>query len=208
MPQGIEGSNSSAEQRSRFRGIQIGRNSRYRFMPRQHVFLISTVASEPRDRFIAASNKVPAAAGVADKIVSAMPAGSHSIAFLPFRYSLAHFVDDAGNFMPRNARVRDSRPEAVLQEVVAETNAAGMYFDPHLADTRSRNVALLNLKIRSRLSGNGSSHLRHSSSPRIFARDSFLQSCQNWPDLMRRDGGRLGGRLRRLCSKALDWSAF
>jgi hypothetical protein len=170
MPQRIKCCNARAEQRSGFRGIQIGRDSRHRFMPREHVFLISTVAREPRDRFILAGNKVSSAAGVAHEIVSSMPAGSHSIAFLPLGYSLTDFVHDARDFMPGHAGVYDSGPKTVFQEVIAETNAAGMYLDPHLANTWPRNLAFLNLKLRSSFSRNGSFHLRHRSSPRIFAR--------------------------------------
>jgi hypothetical protein len=83
-------------------------------------------------------------------VVAAIPADADPLSLLPSGDLGAQFIDDAGNFVARNPRILNSRPEAFFHKHVAVANAAGLYSDPDLSSFWRRNLALDNLEIRAR----------------------------------------------------------
>ena len=96
--------------------------------------------------------------------MAAVPAHAGALAFGPSLNADAYRIDNAGDFMPRHARILDARPQAFLGHSITVADAAGFNFDPHLAGTGFGNFPFDDLK-GSICSGHlRHTHLRHNSS--------------------------------------------
>jgi len=73
---------------------------------------------------------IPAPARVAPTAVTAVPTDTHALARRPSNHVRADGIDGAGHFMPRNARVLNPGPMALLHQRIAVTNAASRHLDP------------------------------------------------------------------------------
>jgi hypothetical protein len=63
---------------------------------------------------------------------SILAADSDTLTCLPCRNTGSHFVDDARDFVPGNARIPNSRPQAFFDKHITVANAAGFYLDAHM----------------------------------------------------------------------------
>jgi hypothetical protein len=118
--------------------------------------LVSTVVADAGNFQIPAIAKIPAPALATRTILTSMPANADALPLLPRGNSSAHFIDDAGDFVPWNAGILNSRPGAFFRENVTVADTTGLHLDPHVSCVRHRNLALYDLEIRS-----GSGNLRH-----------------------------------------------
>src|SRR5262249_60196823 len=86
---------------------------------------------------------------------SALPASAR-----PFsnRGPAAEFVNDARDFVSRNAGILDTGPLAVLRQHVAVAHPTGLDLDAHLPCARLRNLARHDLEIGSRPGNLGRLH--------------------------------------------------
>jgi hypothetical protein len=82
--------------------------------------------------------------------MAAVPADADTLSLLPRGNPGAHFINDACDFVSRNARILNARPQAFFREHVTVANTTGLYLDAHLSWTRLRNLALDDLEISSR----------------------------------------------------------
>jgi hypothetical protein len=87
-----------------------------------------------------------------------MPAHADALSLLPVGYTVTQFVDEADDFVPRDAGILNSRPTAIFRECVTVTDAAGLDLDAHLCRARFRNLALGDLEVSSWL---GNLHCFH-----------------------------------------------
>jgi hypothetical protein len=111
--------------------------------------LISSVVADACNLGVAAVKEVSTPALVTRIVLPAMPTDADALSLLPGGDLGAEFIDDAGNFVPRNPGILNSRPEAFLHKHVTVANATGLDFDPHLASAGLRNLALDDLEISS-----------------------------------------------------------
>src|SRR5262249_51735182 len=146
----------------------------------EHVLLVAAIKMNACDFFVVAGDEIALAAGRASKVMTAMPADSDALAFFPICDSGARFIDDTGHFMARNARILNAREDAVLCEVVAEANAAGLDFDANLSGAGLGDVALNDFKIAASLWNPDRFHFCHENLP---FEGGFTD------DSMRADGG-------------------
>src|SRR5262249_23085754 len=114
---------------------------------------------------VKAGDEIAFAARGTREVVTAMPADAHPLAFFPICYAGAELVHDAGDFMAGNTRILNAREDAVLCEVVAEANAAGLHFDADLARTGLGNIALDNFKIAAGFRNLDCFHFHHETLP-------------------------------------------
>src|SRR5205823_14686749 len=91
-----------------------------------------------------AHGKISAPASITDQIVSAVPADSHTVAFVPLSNIGADSIDAAGDFMPRHSRVLKSRPETLFNQSVAVTNSACFHLHANLPVGRLADIACNN----------------------------------------------------------------
>jgi hypothetical protein len=150
MAQRIEYGNAGAEQGRSFVRRKIVGHGRNRFGWDDHIFRVSAVKADSGNLFKLAENELTAAAGIADKAVSAMPADTHALAGLPLRYIGANHVDAPGNLVARNARVLQPGKSRLLDDGIAVTDTAGFYFDPDLGAARLRDRTLNDFEVSTR----------------------------------------------------------
>lgn len=74
--------------------------------------------------------------------MSAVPTHANPLAFLPCRDGGTDFVDDASNFVARNARILKSRPISLLHHLIAVADTARFDFDSHPVWLEFRDVSL------------------------------------------------------------------
>jgi hypothetical protein len=101
-----------------------------------------------------------------------MPTDSNALAFPPFLHSRAEFVDHAGDFMPWDARVRNSWQKPFLGDHIAVTDPTGLHANPYLSRAGFRNFALHDFEFCSCLWHLHYFHFRHSLPP--FDSDRFV----------------------------------
>src|SRR5262245_1393457 len=80
-----------------------------------------------------------------------MPTDTNTLSFLPLGNTGTQLIDDASNFMSRNARILNSWPFSFFSESVTVTNTTSLHLDEYLSDTRFGNLAFNNLEICFRL---------------------------------------------------------
>src|ERR1017187_6354745 len=128
--QRVIGSNSGAEQRRCVGVIQSVRYSHERFSRRDHVFLVASVVADTRNLQVAAVIKVSAPAFATRPVMAAVPADTYTLAFLAVGNNGADFINDARHFVPGNAGILNSRPQAFFRERVTVADTTGLHFDP------------------------------------------------------------------------------
>ena len=139
MPAQSSGAASVAESSSGIAGQSRGGN--------EHEIGVASVASETGNLPpFAARHKIAAAAGIAVAAMPAVPADSDALSDFPAENARADGVDHAGDFVSRNARVRDARPRTFLGVFIAVADAAGLHLDAHRSCDGLRDFALHQLK--------------------------------------------------------------
>jgi hypothetical protein len=68
--------------------------------------------------------------------VSSHPTDADPLADLPVRDAFAQFIDDAGDFVARHAGETETRPKAVLSQMVAKAKPAGRHLHTDFSRTR------------------------------------------------------------------------
>jgi len=119
--------------------------------------------------FVDAVDEIPAAAIDTGEVVPAVPADADLLSFFPGGDVGADFVDDAGDFVARDARVLNPRHQAVFDEVIAGAHAASGDFDADLAFAGRRDIAFFDLEIGAGFGDYGYLHFRHG--VRVLASD-------------------------------------
>jgi len=123
--------------------------------------LISSVVRDACHFGVAAVKETPTTALDTRVVLSAMPAYADPLSLLPSSHPGSHFIDDAGNFVPRNPRILNSRPQAFFHKHVAVADATGQNFDPNSSGRRLRHRSLDNLKLSFRRRYLGNVHCFH-----------------------------------------------
>ena len=117
-----------AHERPGFLGRQFVSNRRHRFRWCDHVFGISTVEIDAGDLTINAHGEISALALRANETMSAVPAHTDTLTFLPFDYVLADRIDASSDFMTRHTRILNSRPQTLFDVYVAVANPTRIIF--------------------------------------------------------------------------------
>ena len=117
-----------AHERPGFLGRQFVGNRRHRFRWCDHVFGISTVEIDAGDLTINAHGEISALALRANETMSAVPAHTDALTFLPFDYVLADRIDASSDFMTRHTRILNSRPQTLFDVYVAVANPTRIIF--------------------------------------------------------------------------------
>jgi len=111
--------------------------------------------------FIRAVDEVASTALQAGEVVSTVPADADFLPFFPGGDARADFVDDAGDFVARGARILNPRHQAIFHHVVAEADAAGLHLDTDLALARRRDLTFLDFEIGPGFWDHGDFHFWH-----------------------------------------------
>ena len=109
--------------------------------------LISAVITDARNFQILAIAKISAPARETRAVMAAVPSDTDALSLLPSGNAGAQFIDDARDFVSRNARILNSRPPAFFRQHVTVANATGLHLDAHLRRARLRNLPLHDLEI-------------------------------------------------------------
>jgi len=141
MSQRIVNGDASAHERSGFFRRHIIGNCRQRFGRRDYVFGITAVKVDAGDLAGGAHRKIAAPALVAHKIVSAMPANTNALTFVPVRNVISNRIDASGDFMSGDAWILKAGPQSFFDENIAMTNAARFNFHAHLSRSWLRNFS-------------------------------------------------------------------
>src|SRR5690349_7131426 len=190
MAQGVEGGDTGAENRGRFGRIKrIGHGSDG-FGGNDCVLGVTAVEAEAGDFFVGAVDKVAAAALRTRTVMAAVPADADPLTFLPSCDASADFVNDACDFVAGRARIRYAGPKAVLDEMVTETDAAGLHADADMSRGGLRDVAFLQFEVGAGLGDNGDFHFGH----RRFPSGEISDSLKN-RNSMRKGSPRLDGHV-------------
>src|SRR5262249_42709661 len=151
VPQRVEGGDSSAEQRGRFGVTETFRHRRQCLHRSHHVLLVSTVIADAGNLQVPAITKISAPARDTRVVLTAVPAHAHALPLPPRGDTGAQLINDARDFVSRNAGILNAGPLAFLREHVAAAHATGLHLDAHFPCTRLWNLALDDLEIGSRL---------------------------------------------------------
>src|SRR5258708_36692698 len=112
--------------------------------------LISSSITHPQNLHVCAFNKFPAPPRKPAAFLPAMPADSNPLAFMPFLYARAQFVDHAGHFVSGDSRICTAGEKAFLRDHIAVTDATSLHPNPHMSHARLRYFELHDFKVRSR----------------------------------------------------------
>src|SRR5208337_2314000 len=112
---GVEGGYARAHQRRCVHGGKLLRDQRQGGGVSDHEFGIAAVVRDAgySKRYLA-GNEVTATAGIAIPAVSAMPADPGPLTGRPSGHAAADRINNSGNFMSRDTRVRDAGPGSLL----------------------------------------------------------------------------------------------
>ena len=116
VAQRVEHSDAGAEQ---WRRLGITQTFRYRHNSlhrSHHILLVSPVVADARNFQVLAVAKISSLARSAGPIVSAMPTHTDTLSLLPVGHTVTKFVNDADDFMPRDAGILNSGPTAFFRE--------------------------------------------------------------------------------------------
>src|SRR5258705_13943190 len=111
-----------------------------------------------------AVHEIAAPARKTGTVLTAVPADSHPLAFLPFLHARAHFIDHAGHFVSGDPRVCNAGEKAFLRDHIAVTDATSLHLNPHMSRARLWYFSLHDFKVRSRPGYLHGFHFRHLSS--------------------------------------------
>ena len=117
--------------------------------------LVSAVITDARDFQIEAIAKIAAPARETRSVMAAVPADTDALPLFPCGNVRTQFIDDARDFVSRDAGILNSGPKAFFREHIAVADATGLHFDAHLSRHRRGNLALDDLEI-----GTGLGNLR------------------------------------------------
>ena len=116
-----------------------------------------------------------------------MPTDADTVPLIPVIHANSDLVDCPGDFVPRNARIRDAREQALFRHHITVANSASLDANPDFSRPRVWDLALNNLEISPGSRYLNSFHLRHSASPTnlrfIATKSPFL--CRRWGALTR-----------------------
>jgi hypothetical protein len=90
-----------------------------------------------------------------------MPADTDTLAGFPLGYAGADGIDNANNFVARDARILQAGPKTVFDKRVTVANTTCLDSDSHPTGTRLRNLTFNNLKISARPSDLCRTHFCH-----------------------------------------------
>src|SRR6266481_5452952 len=162
MSQRVKGRDPRAQKGPCFSIAKYVRYRRERFDRSDHVLLISSVVADACNFGVAAVKEVSTPAFETRVVLPSMPAHTHALAYLPSSHTGANFIDYASDFVSRNPRILNSRPEAFLHKHIAMTNAASLHLDAYFSCTRVRNLTLDNFEIAAWLRNLCHFHWRYS----------------------------------------------
>src|ERR1700739_720519 len=94
ITQRVKYGHACAHERSRFLGRQFFWNQRQGFRRRDHVFGVTAVKIDAGHFAIHTHREIAAAAVIANKVMSAMPADADAVALFPIRDSVASKIDN------------------------------------------------------------------------------------------------------------------
>src|SRR3569623_281873 len=113
VAQRVEGGHARAHQWTRIDERELVGDVRQRFLRHDDVLGVSAVERYAGDlRIDETRHEVPSTAAVAVAATPTKPAASNTVAGFPAAHAGAHGVDDAGNLVPRHARIVDPGPES------------------------------------------------------------------------------------------------
>jgi len=74
--------------------------------------------------------------------MASMPTHTNTLAYAPLQNAASNSINDAGDFVPWDARIGDSRPRAFDDERIAVAYAARLHLNANLSYTRLGNLTL------------------------------------------------------------------
>jgi hypothetical protein len=128
----VEDRDSGAHQRSGFSCWKIVRNRRNCFCRYDDIVSITAIEVNGGNFLVAAEDEISAAAELAGKAVSAVPADSDALPGFPVCYIGTGGVDSPGDFVAGNPWILNAREESFLDEHVAVANSASFDLDANL----------------------------------------------------------------------------
>jgi hypothetical protein len=93
--------------------------------------------------------------------MAAVPTHTYALAHIPAADMAAEGVNATGYFMPGNARIFQTRPQAIFDEHVAMANTTCFHLNPNLVFSWLRNVALDQFPFPTRLTNLCNLHALH-----------------------------------------------
>jgi hypothetical protein len=90
-----------------------------------------------------------------------MPTDADAFPLFPVLHTGSDFIDDAGDLVSGNARIRNTWEQAVFGDHIAVTDSTGLNANPHLSRARFWNLAFYQFEVGSRLPDLHSFHLCH-----------------------------------------------
>src|SRR5262249_2799834 len=119
MSKSVKSGDSRAQQRAGFGIVKCVRYHRQCFDGSDHVLLIASVVADACNWGVATVEEPSTAAFNTGIVVPAMPADSDALSLSPSGDRGAERVDDAGNFVPGNPWILNSRPEPFFSKHIA-----------------------------------------------------------------------------------------
>src|SRR5215471_19154778 len=116
VSQSIKRGDSRAQQRACFGIAKCVWYGRQCFDGSNHVFLISAVVVDACNFGVAAVKEASTSALETGVVPAAVPTHADTLSFLPSGDLGTKFIDYACNFVPRNPRILNSRPEAFFHK--------------------------------------------------------------------------------------------
>src|SRR5260370_32626516 len=106
--------------------------------------------ADARNFHILTNSKTSAPARDACAVMATMPANAGALSLFPLGNTRTHFINDARDFVPWNARILNAGPDAFFCEQVTVAHTACLHLDAHLSSSRLGNLSLDDFKICSR----------------------------------------------------------
>ena len=125
-------SDACANERPCFVCWQFIGNRSERFGWRGHILCISAIEIDSGDFAIDAHFEIAAPARVAHKTMSAMPADTYALTFLPLSNIGSDCIDASRHFMTGHSRILESGPQTFVNENIAVANPARLDSDSNL----------------------------------------------------------------------------
>lgn len=133
MTKGVEGSDTGAEERSRLGETDSVGDCGEPLGGGDEVFGVATVVDDARNLGALTCGEFPPATGLANGTMTAEPADTDTPSHGPVLDPIPEGIDDAGDFVARDARVGEPREQALFCYGVAMADSAGFDFHADLA---------------------------------------------------------------------------